>query len=109
VQADPDKIVQVLLNLLLNALDAMPEGGGLMLTTHTADTNVAVRIQDTGPGIPAEIRDRLFQPFVTTKPDGLGLGLSIVRRLADEHHGEVRVETDEGTGTAFILRLPIGR
>ena len=109
VQADPDKIEQVLLNLLLNALDAMPEGGGLMLTTHTADTNVAVRIQDTGPGIPAEIRDRLFQPFVTTKPDGLGLGLSIVRRLADEHHGEVRVETDEGTGTAFILRLPIGR
>ena len=109
VQADPDKIEQVLLNLLLNALDAMPEGGGLVLTTYTAGTNVEVRIQDTGPGIPAEIRNRLFQPFVTTKSDGLGLGLSIVRRLADEHHGEVCVETDEGTGTAFILTLPIGR
>ena len=109
VQADPDQIEQVLLNLLLNALDAMPEGGMLSFTTRAVDGYVEARIRDTGPGIPEEIRDHLFQPFITTKSDGLGLGLSIVRRIVDEHHGDVRVEADDGTGTEFILTLPIER
>ena len=67
---------------------------------------VTIEVHDRGPGIPSEIKDRIFQPFVTTKTRGTGLGLAMVRRLVDEHNGEIAVESEEGAGTHFTVKLP---
>ncbi len=88
---------QAFVNLIQNAYDAMGSGGGTLRVTaaraHSADRDgVEVRIEDTGPGIPAELREQIFNPFVTTKKTGVGLGLSIVSRIIDGHHGTIRVE-----------------
>lgn len=105
---DTERMRRALLNLLFNALDAMPEGGLVRLETATEGDAVSVRVSDTGPGIAESIRERLFDPFVTSgKTGGSGLGLAVVRKVVEDHGGAVRAGKAEGGGALFELRLPI--
>lgn len=104
--ADPNQLKQVLLNLVLNAQQAMPQGGRLHLRCRASAESVCIEVSDTGPGIPEAVRGKLFQPFVSTKKEGTGLGLSICRRLIEQMHGSMDFRTASGEGTTFIIRLP---
>ena len=115
VPLDESLSEQAFVNLIQNAYDAMGSGGGTLRVmaarAHSANRDgVEVRIEDTGPGIPDELQDQIFNPFVTTKKTGVGLGLSIVSRIIDGHHGTIRVESGENgngpVGAAFVLFFP---
>lgn len=104
---DAPRIKRILHNLTGNAADAMPDGGTLMITAARVAEYVHLEIHDTGSGIPDEIRERIFDPFVTHgKTHGTGLGLAVVRRIVEEHHGDVSVSSST-TGTTFTIRLPL--
>jgi signal transduction histidine kinase len=96
----------VLLNLVQNALDAMPQGGILTVTGHGTATHVQLQIHDTGSGIPTEQLHRIFEPLYTTKPEGTGLGLYIMREIVAVHGGQITVDSVVGHGTTFTLTLP---
>jgi signal transduction histidine kinase len=105
---DADRMRRALLNLCHNALEAMPEGGVLRVETAREAREAHIRVVDSGVGIPDEIRDRLFEPFVTAgKPAGTGLGLAVVKKIVDDHGGAIDVAKAEGGGTVFELRLPV--
>lgn len=106
VRGDAQRLQQLLLNLVLNSMQAMPQGGTLTVSLRNAETGVCLEVGDSGPGIPVLDRRRVFEPFFTTKEKGSGLGMTVVQRIAEQHHGEVRV--DEGpTGGAHVrVRLP---
>jgi signal transduction histidine kinase len=108
---NPDQIEQVFLNLLLNALDAMPEGGDLRVTMRRQAQEVVVQVEDTGRGIDPEVLDRVFDPFFTTKPlgKGTGLGLSICYGTVRDHGGSITIKSTKGSGTMFTVRLPIAQ
>ena len=97
----------VLLNLLENAMQATEAGGSISLVAERVPGAVNVRVRDTGRGIDPEIRQRLFEPFFTTRQEGTGLGLAIVRGVVESHGGEVAVESAPGAGSTFTLRLPL--
>ncbi len=101
------RMERVFLNLINNALEAMPQGGAITITAERHRDTVIVRVADTGPGIPKAIRDRLFQPFVTAGKNGLGLGLALSRQAARAHGGDLWVEDAPGSGACFCLRLPV--
>lgn len=107
--ADRDMLRRAVLNLSLNALDAMPAGGRLAVRAWNEDGSVALEIADSGPGLSEESRRRAFEPFYTTKPTGTGLGLAIVYRMAESHGGSVSVGNPPGGGAAFVIRLPCHR
>lgn len=124
VEADPDQMRQLLLNLLLNALDAVPTGGHVSVQLresrgepktsaelageeHPA-AEVCLEVADDGCGLPAELGDRIFEPFVTTKETGVGLGLAICRRITEAHGGELRGDSRFPKGSRFTVRLPLG-
>lgn len=113
VMAQADQLRQVFLNLVINACDAMPNGGSLCITTHamsaTTDQHAAVviRIADTGIGITPEHMPHLFEPFYTTKPQGTGLGLAITAHIVTQHGGQITVDSTVGIGTTFTITLPI--
>jgi signal transduction histidine kinase len=107
VWADGDQLKQVFLNLMLNAIQAMDGGGRLRAETRQATGGVVIEIHDTGGGIPPEVRERLFEPFVTTRAGGTGLGLPISHRIIQGHSGELRVESSAGQGTTATVWLPI--
>ena len=114
VKADSSQLEQALLNVCINARDAMPEGGELCLSialldqaAPTFDRQFVVTVQDTGGGIPADLRERIFEPFFTTKKKGSGLGLAMVYKIIDEHGGHVEIESKEEVGTKFRLFLPM--
>ncbi|HTP41612.1 MAG TPA: ATP-binding protein [Nitrospiria bacterium] len=109
VWADADQLRQVMWNLLLNAVQAMPAGGVLTVQTsrHQSGGGVEVKIQDTGKGIKPEHLRQIFTPFFTTRHGGSGLGLSIVHRIVEAHHGRILVESREGQGTRVTLSLPV--
>lgn len=109
VHADPDQMSQVLLNLFINALHAMPEGGTLKVTVKPQADVVALLIADTGHGIPREHLGKIFTPFFTTKEigKGTGLGLTVVHGIIEEHGGKIAVESEPGKGTTFTILLPI--
>lgn len=110
VQANPDELKQVFLNLILNAVDAMPNGGVLRLASSAAQLGtrsaVALEFTDTGEGIPADLLPRMFEPFFTTKNSGSGLGLSISYGIIEAHGGKITVESDPDWGTTFTILLP---
>ena len=108
--ADEEKIVRVLYNVAKNALEAMGEGGELFLNIQDKDSRVLFEIRDTGPGIPPEIQDQLFESFVTSgKESGTGLGLAIVKKIIDEHKGSIELESEVGKGATFRIYLPVYR
>jgi signal transduction histidine kinase len=104
----PNRINQVFLNLVLNAVDAMPDGGRLRVSTSRAADPAWARVAfaDTGRGIAPEALSRLFDPFYTTKSEGLGLGLYVSRSIVDAHGGRIDVESQVGEGTTFTVWLP---
>jgi signal transduction histidine kinase len=106
---DREQMKQVILNLLLNAVQAMPKGGNLVLKGHIpeGDRWIRLSIQDSGVGISGEDINKLFDPFFSTKEGGIGLGLSIAHRIIDQHHGKIEVESTPGEGTLFTVWLPI--
>lgn len=106
VKADRAMIQQALLNLVLNAIEAMPDSGTLTISSKAQDGYAFVSVGDTGTGIPEDIRDRIFDPFFTTKGDGTGLGLSIVYNIVNLHNGDIGFETN-GEGTFFNLKIPV--
>ena len=107
---DEDRMRRALLNLGFNAIEAMPDGGLLEITSLCEGGTAIVSIRDTGTGIPDTIREKLFEPFVTSgKRNGSGLGLAIVKKIVEEHGGRVEVAKAEGGGTRFELHFPIGR
>ena len=111
VHADPDQISQVLLNLFINALHAMPEGGTLNVRVKPQANVVALVIADTGHGIPREHLGKIFTPFFTTKEvgKGTGLGLTVVHGIIEEHGGSITVDSEPGKGTTFTILLPTER
>jgi signal transduction histidine kinase len=104
--ADRDRLKQVLLNLTRNALEAMPDGGTLRLEATPAPGRLTLAITDSGPGIPPEVRARLFEPYYTTKVKGLGLGLAIAHQIVEAHGGAIDVEPAEGGGSRFRVTVP---
>jgi two-component system, cell cycle sensor histidine kinase and response regulator CckA len=111
VLADASQLYQVLLNLCLNARDAMPDGGELRITTRNSGTGVVISVSDNGAGIPNDIRGRIFEPFFTTKAPqrGTGMGLAMVRAIARNHGGSVRLDSETASGTTFHVTFPVCR
>jgi len=102
-----DELLQVVLNLLFNAVEAMPDGGSIRTRAFTDDGHVRIAVSDSGPGIEPSVRARLFEPFFTTKHDGTGLGLSICRSLVHANGGTIEVESEPGHGAQFTIVLPV--
>jgi two-component system, sporulation sensor kinase E len=109
LRADPALLRQALLNLALNASQAMTDGGRLTMGARVEkDRRLALTVEDTGTGISADKLDRIFDLYYTTKPEGSGIGLSIVYRIVQLHGGEIEVQSSQGRGTMFRLLLPLG-
>jgi len=112
IDADPEQLKEVFVNLIINACEAMDRGGSIVIreqdTMNPSNGRMAVvRVMDGGPGIAESIRQKVLQPFFTTKEEGTGLGLSIVDRIIKEHRGSMDIESNENGGTTFIISLPI--
>jgi signal transduction histidine kinase len=106
IAADPDLLQRAISNLVLNAIDAMPQGGTLTLRTRQTQAFVRIEVTDTGTGIKPEDRSRLFTPYYTNKPHGTGLGLAIVQSIVSDHGGKIEAASEPGGGTTFIIELP---
>jgi signal transduction histidine kinase len=110
VLADPDQLDQVFGNIILNAFQAMPRGGQLMIKTETQEPGwVAVSIADTGVGIPGENIEKIFEPLFTGKAKGIGLGMAISKTFVESHGGSIKVQSQPGKGSTFTVKLPIGK
>ena len=107
VEIDPAQIQQVLGNMILNAVQAMPEGGKLIVAAREKDKFLEVEIADTGGGIPQEAIDKIFDPLFTTKAKGIGLGLAVCKTIIDRHQGNIEVASKVGKGTTFTVKLPL--
>ncbi|MBW1827466.1 MAG: MCP four helix bundle domain-containing protein [Deltaproteobacteria bacterium] len=112
IQADPEQLKEVLVNLIINACEAMEQGGSIVIEEEEdlvppSGRVAVIRLKDNGPGIPESIHDNIFQPFFTTKEEGTGLGLSIAARIVEEHQGRLDIQSKEGQGSTFIITLPI--
>ena len=112
VPLDESLCEQAFINLIQNAHEAMEESGGVLRVEVTRGAQngrrgVTVRLTDSGPGIPDELREEIFNPFVTTKKTGVGLGLSIVSQIVDGHHGSIRVERGPAGGASFVIFFPL--
>ena len=107
VRVDADRMRQALLNVLLNAIQAMPGGGTLTAAVARSRDRLEFRVRDTGPGIRPEDKPRIFDPYFTTRGKGTGLGLPLVQKIIDAHGGLVRVDSEPGQGTEVILEIPV--
>ncbi|MDR2071579.1 MAG: ATP-binding protein [Treponema sp.] len=107
IDIDERYMKQALLNLIKNAISAMPEGGKLTVKTGGADTEIQISIHDTGIGIPEENLSKIFEPYFTTRDTGSGLGLTLVFKIIKEHKGEVIVKSRKGEGSCFVITLPV--
>jgi signal transduction histidine kinase len=105
---DAPLVKQAVLNLMINALQAMPQGGELILTAARHDAQATIDVIDTGKGISPDAIDKIFQAYYTSKKGGTGLGLAMAQRIAREHGGELTVKSEPGKGSDFTLRLPLG-
>jgi len=108
VPGDEGQLAQVVLNLVINALQAMPAGGALTVGTRRQERWAELTVRDTGEGIPAELVPQIFDPYFTTRPAGVGLGLAIAHRIVEGHNGTIEVESRAGEGTLMLVRLPLG-
>jgi signal transduction histidine kinase len=111
IEADPEQLKEVLINLLVNACEAMGQGGLIVIREEEGVAEplgrvVVIRVKDNGPGMPKSVRDKVFQPFFSTKEEGTGLGLSIAYRIVEEHGGWLSLKSKEGEGTTFTITLP---
>jgi signal transduction histidine kinase len=109
VQADARQTHQVILNVVQNAIDASPEGGEVEVTTATTAGGVQIAVRDHGPGVPADIRKRLFEQLHTTKPRGTGLGLLLSKHIMDRQNGSISVDAASGGGTVVRIEFPVQR
>jgi signal transduction histidine kinase len=109
IRGDAGALEQLLLNLLRNAAQALGSGGSVTIRVQSHDGSVALEVRDDGSGIPADALDRVFEPMFTTRPDGTGLGLTIARRIAIAHGGQLELESARGQGTTARLTLPLER
>jgi signal transduction histidine kinase len=109
ITADPVQLRQALINLIINALHAMPGGGHLKIKTRAAKRAVSLFVEDNGAGIREDVVGKIFLPFYTTKDvdQGTGLGLSVVHGIVTSHGGTITVDSEEGRGTAFEIVLPV--
>ncbi|MFQ5656779.1 MAG: sensor histidine kinase [Candidatus Methylomirabilales bacterium] len=107
VRADRDLLRRAIWNLFLNALQAMEEKGELRVETRSTGSQVEIAVRDTGPGIPATALPNIFDPFYSTKSGRAGLGLPIVRRIVEQHGGQITVDSQQGVGTCFVVALPL--
>jgi two-component system sensor histidine kinase HydH len=107
VRLDRDRFKQALLNVMLNAVQAMPGGGRLGVQAAVAGRHLAVTVTDAGGGIPADLLPRIFEPYVTTRAKGLGLGLAVARRIVEAHGGRIEAESEPGRGSRFRLTVPL--
>ena len=109
IYVDPTQLSQVLMNLLKNAIHAMPDGGALTIKTDNSTPNrFDIMIKDTGHGIPLKVKEKIFEPLFSTKVTGTGLGLPVVKTLVEGHGGSIQVKSKKGVGTTFIVSLPRG-
>jgi len=111
VLADPDQLKEVFMNLLINACEATGEGGSITIEEEEGISDplgpvAVVRIRDNGPGIAADLQEKVFEPFFSTKEEGTGLGLSIAVRIIEQHGGQMRLQSEEGLGATFVITLP---
>jgi signal transduction histidine kinase len=106
LRGDPDLIKQAVLNLVTNAIEAMKDGGSLRLTAARDDGVVTLEVADSGPGIPAALRNKIFQLYFTTKGKGSGIGLAMTYRAVQLHNGTIEFNSAEGRGTTFRLQFP---
>ena len=106
VMADTDLLKQSILNVAVNSLEAMRTGGELRVVSRVEDKECALLIEDTGPGIPPEIRDKIFNLYFTTKPSGTGIGLAMAYRIMQLHGGTITIDSEPGKGTCCRLALP---
>jgi len=107
IVVDAEKIDRALVNLINNAIDAMPNGGMLRIAGHSSREQLEISISDTGEGMTKETLEKLWSPLFTTKPKGIGLGLPIAKRLVEAHGGSIRVESKPGKGSKFTVTIPI--
>jgi len=107
VEHDSDQMHQVLLNLLLNAVQAIERAGTVRVVIHGRKDKVLISVTDSGRGISAEHLPFIFRPFYTTKGNGTGLGLSLARRIVEDHRGRIEVDSEVGQGSEFLITLPI--
>lgn len=105
--ADPQQFRQILLNLVLNAIHAMPDGGHIAIRAHIEGDRARIEVADSGHGIPADVMPHIFDPFFTTRSNGTGLGLSIVRKIAEQHAARIDVDSEIGHGACFTLLWPL--
>ncbi|MGZ4912771.1 MAG: MEDS domain-containing protein [Halobacteriota archaeon] len=106
IDVEPHLIHRVFSNLFLNAMQAMPKGGTLTIDAEATDGTIAIHVTDTGTGIPADMREKIFSPLTTGKAKGTGLGLAVVKRIVEAHNGTITFESAEGKGTTFTVTLP---
>lgn len=104
---DPDQIRQTLLNLIRNAKESMPEGGAITVSARLEERTLLLCVRDQGGGIPTDVVDRIFDPFYSTKQTGTGLGLALCQQIVQEHGGQIRVNSEPGEGSEFVVALPL--
>ncbi len=107
IMIDETQISQVLINLIQNAMDSMPAGGELSVSSRRREEMAEVSVKDTGVGIPPEVMDKIFSPFFTTKQNGTGLGLAVSKKIIDDHGGRMNLYSEIGKGTEFVILLPL--
>jgi signal transduction histidine kinase len=107
VRVDHDLLQQALLNVVVNAIEAMPQGGDLRFESANHEDMAEIRVSDTGPGIPPELREKIFRLYFTTKKEGSGIGLAMAFRIVQLHDGTIDFTSEPGKGTTFSIRLPL--
>jgi len=106
IECDPEQIKQLLLNLILNAIQATPANGAVLIRSFFQPDRLCIEVCDQGPGIASEAKERIFEPFFTTKENGTGLGLAIAANIATQHQGTLSCRTRQPIGTIFRVELP---
>jgi signal transduction histidine kinase len=109
IEGDPIQIKQAILKILLNAIESSPSRGSITLATEAKNSNVAIKVEDNGEGIQLAHRNRIFDPFFSTKEGGIGLGLALASEIIRIHHGQISFTSEVGKGSSFIISLPLRR